>query len=740
MRFYIRSKSQKINSNSFFGFPTSASPLMPLFFTNACRRAALLALAAGALAGSAAAQSPGSLAAPEVACGLVPLAPAARAAGAPLIIEAQVLSAQSFWDASRRHLFTRHRLRVFSLLKGSAADTAGLVVVTEGGRLGLDQQLLTNTLRLAPGQQGVLFLTPAPWPGLGLAGTAYVAYGSAQGFVAYDLAHATAADPVRTYPAIDATFYRGLDPLGAQARRVLQPNPALAAAQRYQLAAAKGTAVATILGMQPVQLAAGTGAVLTIRGSGFGDVRGAGFVEFANADDGGRTFEQPLATDYVAWADGAVQVRVPSSGAGGHPAGSGLVRVTPDGGMVGASPQLLTVVYALSNVKSTDVRPTVQRPNHVATNGLGGFTFHFAPNFGGNAAAGAAWQRALASWRCQTGMNWALGDAAPANDIASDGRSTVAFDLPSAALPAGILGRTTSYYQGCYAADRSVVYYVGEVDMQFSTVAAFQFGPALALGLAIDFETVAVHELGHAQQLGHLIRPGAIMHYAVARGQNSRRLAPESDVAGGRQVLRTRSFRNRGCGGPALLPAPLTVLSAAVEAGAGPVLRWATQAECFLAGFVVERSAGLDTAAATAGWQPVATVALGAPGGTYQVTDARSAARLVYYRLALLRPDGTRDYAAPLPVAPDAAPQAALFPNPVTGTQLSLQYPAAANATALTYSIYDELGRRYRLAAAAVQPGLNVLTFDVGALPRGFYIFRWQDGQGNNQSRKFLRL
>ncbi|AMJ64158.1 T9SS type A sorting domain-containing protein [Hymenobacter sp. PAMC 26628] len=715
---------------------------MPSSIRNACRRAALLALAAGALAGPAAAQGPGAPVAEvaEVACGLVPLAPAARAAGAPLIVEAQVLDAQGFWDAGHRHLFTRHRLRVFSLLKGSAADTAGLVVVTEGGRLGLDQQVLTNTLRLAPGQQGVLFLAPSPWPGLGLAGPAYAAYGSAQGFVAYDLAHATAADPVRAYPAIDAAFYRALDPQGAQVRRALQPNPALAAAQLHQLVAAKGTAVATITGIQPAQLTAGTGAVLTIRGSGFGDARGAGFVEFANADDGGRTFEQPLAADYVAWADGAIQVRVPSSGMGGHPAGSGPVRVTPDGGTVGASPQLFTVVYALSNVKSTDAQPTVQRPNHVATNGLGGLTFHFAPNFGDNAAAGAAWQRALANWRCQTGMNWALGDAAPANDIASDGRSTVAFDLASAALPAGVLGRTTSYYQGCFAADRSVIFYVGEVDMQFSTAAAFQFGPALALGLAIDFETVAVHELGHAQQLSHLIRPGAIMHYAVARGQNSRRLAPESDVAGGRLVLRTRSFRSRGCGGPALLPAPLTALSAAVETGAGPVLRWTTQAECFLSGFVVERSAGLDTAAATAGWQPVATVALGAPGGAYQVTDAQPTARLVYYRLALLRPDGTRDYAAPLPVAPDAAPMADLFPNPVTGTQLSLQYPAGANVTALTYSIYDELGRRYRLAAAAVQPGLNVLTFDVGALPRGFYIFRWQDGQGNNQSRKFLRL
>ncbi|OGX91656.1 hypothetical protein BEN49_04575 [Hymenobacter coccineus] len=476
-------------------------------------------------------------------------APAARAAGAPLILEAQVLTAQSFWDGGHRHLFTRHRLRVFSLLKGSVADTAGLVVVTEGGQLGLDQQVLTNTLRLAPGQQGVLFLTPAPWPGLDLAGPTYAAYGSTQGFVAYDLAHATAADPVRAYPAIDAAFYQSLDPQGARVRHTLQPNPALAAAQRHQLAAAKGTAVATISGIQPAQLTAGTGAVLTIRGSGFGEARGAGFVEFANADDGGRTFEQPLAADYLAWADGVIQVRVPSTGVGGHPAGSGLVRVTPDGGTVGASPQLLTVVYALSNVKSTDAVPTVQRPNHVATNGLGGLTFRLAPNFGDNAAAGAAWQRALANWRCQTGMNWALGDAAPSNDIASDGRSTVAFDLASAALPAGVLGRTTSYYQGCFAADRSVVFYVGEVDMQFSTAAAFQFGPALAVGLAIDFETVAVHELGHAQQLSHLIRPGAIMHYAVARGQNSRRLAPESDVAGGRQVLRTRSFRTAAAAG-----------------------------------------------------------------------------------------------------------------------------------------------------------------------------------------------
>lgn len=711
---------------------------MLIFLTSIWRRAALLALAAGAAVGSAGAQSQGPPAAETTHCLLLPLAPAQRAAAATLIAEAQVLDARSFWDAGHRHLFTRHRLRVFGLLKGSAADTAGLVVVTEGGRLGLDQQVITNTLRLAPGQQGVLFLSPAPWPGLGLAGPVYAAYGSEQGFVAYDLAHATAADPFRSYPAIDAAFYRALDPRGTRPRQALRPNPALTAAQARP-AAAKGTAAATVTGLQPTQLTAGTDAVLTIRGSGFGAARGAGFVEFANADDGGRTFAQPLASDYLAWADDAIRVRVPSAGLGSHPAGTGPVRVTPDGGSAAASPGVLTVVYALTNVQSTDTPPAVQRPNHVATNPHGGFTFRFGPSFGANAAAGAAWLRALATWRCQTGMNWELGPAATTNDIASDGQSVVAFDLASAALPAGILGRTTSYYQGCYAPDRAVVFYVNEIDTQYSSAAAFQFGPALTLGLAIDFESVAVHELGHAQQLSHLIRPGAIMHYAIARGQNSRQLAPESDVAGGRQVLRVRSFRNRGCGGPALLPAPLTALAATADAGAGAVLSWTTQDDCFVIGFVVERSAGIDTAAATAGWQPVATVALGAPGTAYRVADAQAPARLVYYRLGLVRPDGSRDYAAPLPVTAGAGATALLFPNPVTGTQLNLQYAAATNAP-LVYGIYDELGRRYRLAAAAVLPGLNVLTFDVTTLPPGFYIFRWQNERGAYQSQKFLRL
>ena len=108
-------------------------------------------------------------------CLLLPIEPARRAQQSVLVVEAEVLDAQSFWDTAHQRLFTRHRLRVFSLLKGAVADTTGLRVITEGGWLGLDQQVLTNTLQLRPGQQGVFFLMPAPWPGAGPAALTPVA-------------------------------------------------------------------------------------------------------------------------------------------------------------------------------------------------------------------------------------------------------------------------------------------------------------------------------------------------------------------------------------------------------------------------------------------------------------------------------------------------------------------------------------------------------------------------------------
>ena len=688
-----------------------------------------------ALAGTSPATAQLSAPAPEMRCLLLPLAPARRAQAAALVVEAQVLDARSFWDAGHGRLFTRHRLRVFSVLKGTVADTTGLVLLTEGGRLGLDQQLLTNTLHLTAGQQGVFFLTPAPWPQAtaALPGRAWTPFGSEQGFIAYNPAEGSASEPFRTYPAIDADFYKGITDLTKQPRRVLQANPALAAAPTAQ----RTTAAPVVTSLAPQTLPAGTGAVLTIDGTDFGASRGSGFVEFRNADDGGATRVQARATDYLTWTPTRIQVRVPSVASGGHPAGSGLVRVTTSDQQAAESPAPLTVVYALTNVESTDATPLLQRPNHIAQNPNGGITFHFGPNFGASLAA-APWQRALATWRCRTGMNWEVGTSNATNAIKGDGQNVVAFDAGTE-LPANVLGRTTSYYLGCFTPGGEVVFWVKEIDMQFDDASLFQFGPALAVNTQqvrqIDFETVAVHELGHAHQLNHLNLRGAVMHYGIGYGQNTRTLDPASDVAGGRQVLRVRSFRALGCGNPALLPAPLTGFSAQL-AGGGVQLSWATRDECFLSSFVVERSLNGDTLA----WEPLATVPARPPAAQYQLTVSRPAGRLLYYRLRLLRPDGTLDNVAPALISTEgASATVSIFPNPVAGGLLRLQYPAGV-AGAVVFRIYDELGRQVHAVSVATVAGLNVLNLSLAGVRNGFYVLSWQDAQGGHGSRKFIRL
>jgi hypothetical protein len=80
-------------------------------------------------------------------------------------------------------------------------------------------------------------------------------------------------------------------------------------------------------------------------------------------------------------------------------------------------------------------------------------------------------------------------------------------------------------------------WYVSDIDIIFNSNINWQYDPAFPSQTQYDFESVALHELGHAHQLGHIIDNNGVMHYAISNGQTKRNLSPFSDIAGGNYVM-----------------------------------------------------------------------------------------------------------------------------------------------------------------------------------------------------------
>jgi PKD repeat protein len=215
-------------------------------------------------------------------------------------------------------------------------------------------------------------------------------------------------------------------------------------------------------------------------------------------------------------------------------AGTGQVRVTAADNSTAISGQTLTIDYSLLNTSLNRIWLNGQ-------NGNGGHTFVFNSSFGTSPTDAA--KRALQSWRCNTFVNFAVSaNTTSINQSSKDGVNVISFN---ASLPAGALGVTYNWYAACAANQ----YFNDEFDMIFSPNpgVGWNFGPGPTTGSRYDFETVVVHELGHAHQLGHVINANYVMHYALGPNTDKRTLNPISDIAGGSDVV-TFSTATKPCG------------------------------------------------------------------------------------------------------------------------------------------------------------------------------------------------
>jgi len=664
----------------------------------------------------------------EEHCMLVPLSLEHRVQAATLIVEGAVKNSKSYWDAEHKMIYTVHEVQLTKLFKGQVPGKE-LTIVTEGGTVDNEAIYHTATLQLRPGVTGIFLCTPSPvriGPGNQ---PQFTVYSSLQGFVRYDPVMRTATDPFAIFQDADMIRNRIVALTGVPFA-VLGPDPF--GADRAPASGMKTTATPVITSFSPASTPGGIETQLTINGSNFGATQGTGYVEFPNANDGGLSYVRPLAADYVSWTNNSIVVRVPSNAViPAGCAGTGNFRVTNSDPATGTSPSPLTIPWTYTNFESGGVP---YRADLINDNGAGGYTFQYASSFASNTAAVGAFERALDSW-CVTQVNWTSGTTTSTNVIASDGINLVRFDT-GPQLPAGVLGRLTSYYSGCGPAGGPYNWYVNEMDIAFDDGANWQYGPALPSFSQYDFESVAVHELGHGHQLNHVINTTDVMHYAIANSQ-VRRTPSTDDVNGGTYVV-TNSLVANSCGPTPMIPSPcplpVTLLSFTgkrVE-GEGIVLSWEVADEDDIDGYEVTRSRDGQS------YDIIGFVkATNGSVNEYQFTDTDPQGES-FYRLNIKEMDGSVSYSRIVRIRPvDQAGTVSVYPNPMGSTITITADGDLLDGGELTMVAAD--GRVVRRLVFSPLSGMQDISLPVADLPAGMYFYRIRSREGKSFTGRLFK-
>ena len=456
-------------------------------------------------------------------CVLVEMPLLNRIEKSDVVVEATVSDLRSFWNEQHTFIVSAYEIQIHKIFKGNVeSETAEIII--PGGTVGLERHEFYPSLRLSIGITGIFMLKESE-PKTGLKHHKQLYFRpvlNAQSLLRYDLYAKTASDYFTEFGDVLLSLYPVLiEQTGNQPLEISEFVFPISSNSRG------GPSVSTL---SPLTITAGTKSVLTISGSGFGATRGSGYVQFKDANDGGSSWVQPISSEYVSWSANQIQVQVPAD------AGSGKVRVVQ--GSASQSSQSLDIEYAQFNVVNNNI---AYQPDLINDNGSGGYTLRYNTQFNAGNSVVASFERALDSWRCEVDINFMIGSTTTVDTVGADGQNVITFSN----LSGNTLAFTFVRWSGCSWINQ-VQWYCTEFDMLFDSGVNWEYGPTSPFFNEVDFESVAVHELGHAQQLGHVINSGEIMHHIIGAGQTQRTLSA-ADIAGG-NYMQSQNTASNICG------------------------------------------------------------------------------------------------------------------------------------------------------------------------------------------------
>jgi hypothetical protein len=448
-----------------------------------------------------------------------------RVLHSPIIIEAKVDSKEAYWSPRKDMIFTAYRLSIHEVMKGTVTGSNAILIV-RGGKVGDFDIEVSHSLNMEVGAKGVLFLQPTKHPLPPFAEpntTAFAGFAGMQSFVKYasDSHDGLAVDPFHKFYDVKCLI-----------RSILNDDMAECKMPGAAINQEGGIIIDMI---DPPAISAGTREELQVVGSGFGNTAGA--VGFRNADNDS-SWIITMPTDILGWSDTLIKVWVPTSGA---PAGDGQIRVYTAAGDSAQSTDSLDITYAIRNARHGNSNKAF--PVDLGNmNGIGGYTFQYNSSFRSDSGAVEVFNAALSKWRCATGVNFGIGANTAVDTTLLDAVNSIHW--LQAAVP-GELGSAVFYQQGF--TNGPLGYYVTlEVDFEFPRTFDsilgflptwhFDAGVIAPSDSAFDFFTAALHEIGHAHSIKHIIDDRSIMQWSLMRGDTIRTLSTE-DIAAGIWVM-----------------------------------------------------------------------------------------------------------------------------------------------------------------------------------------------------------
>ena len=463
-----------------------------------------------------------------------------KVSNSELIVEGKVISKETYKSSDDKHIFTVNSIEILKIFKGNKSQRK-IDVITKGGSYGDRSEVVNPSLQLHVGEIGT-FMLNADGRNLKEYKTNAVkfhTYAGIQGFYKYDEYDNSIYCPFEKYFGIKSNFYSKITHLTKNNIYRLKDYIFKFEKQFKQL---KALAVDSFT---PTELRAGTGQLLTINGSNFGNTKG--LVAFRDPDNGGETFLNVLPNDIESWTDTQIIVKVPGD------AGTGTFRIFPAGGGLIDSSGPLTILSSETNaVFDIDGTPTSFRRKLVDLQNRGGYEWTYNRDFFNNKPAVNSFERAVNSWICATNINWTVNtNTTTINETGEDNINIVIFKDPGEdsndAIEPGTLGVASSLFGTCEGTDGSTIVIIAEMDIAFNSVVNWNFSEETPDFGEISFEGTAAHELGHAHNLNHVIDDGALMHWVTSSGPASATVEIDANAAIGAELNYTFSKQGPFC-------------------------------------------------------------------------------------------------------------------------------------------------------------------------------------------------